>query len=107
MNGQYATERGGRQPGVGNVLQGGGAGSASGRIKVMGLVISNGDDSGWYAHRVSMTDHREAGSEKPIRDVGDTEGKCSSRGTGDEVCGHVHWLQAGDIRPLGGTETYL
>ena len=64
-------ERGVGHPGVGNVLQGGVTGNGSIWIRVMGPVGRNGEDGIGYTNGVPVTDHKEAGAEKIIWDVGD------------------------------------
>ena len=105
--GKGSADRRGRQPGVGNVIQGSGTGGADFRLRAVGPVSSDGKDGGRDAHRVITRDHREAGAAEPRQYVVDASGGGNSGGSGDTVGGHVHWLLTGYGIPVGGVATYF
>ena len=63
--GKGSADRRGRQPGVGNVIQGSGTGGADFRLRAVGPVSSDGKDGGRDAHRVITKDSGEYYSEEP------------------------------------------
>ena len=76
--------------GIGNFLQGGGAGDSTVWVRDVGTFGNYGEEGGRNAHWVHLSDHGEASEVAKIRDIGDAWGGRRTGGSGETVCGDLH-----------------
>ena len=105
--GDTALAGGGRTQGVGNFLQGGGAGDSIvwvGDVSTFGV---NGKEGRGDTHRVPTTDHGEAIEAIMRRDMGDAGDGKRTRGSGNTVGEDLHRETAGNRGALGVTTYHI
>ena len=95
-----------RTHGVGNFLQGGGAGNSIELVRDMGPFGVNGKAGRGDTHTVPATDHREARDSIREQYMGDTGGGRRTRGSGNTVSKDLHRETAGNRGVVGGA-TYI
>ena len=78
-------------------LSGGGASSSVVRIGIMGHVGGDDEYSGGNPYKLPKADHREWGTEKHRRDVGNTGGRRDVEGSWNADSGHICRPQAGTV----------
>ena len=98
---------GGRTQGVGNFLQGGGAGNSIIWVGDMGNFRVNGKEGSRDTHRVPAADHRESGKVIRRRDMVDARGGRRMRGRGSEVGEDLYIETSGNRGSLGGATSLI
>ena len=79
-----------RTQGVGNVLQGGGAGNPTVRVGDMGTFGGHGEEGGRGTHWVPSEYHGEVSATVNRRSVGNTWGGRRTGGSGNAVVDDLH-----------------
>ena len=69
----------------------------------MGPIGGDVEDGGWDAHRVSETNHGEAGAAEVRRDVGYYQGGSSAESGGNPVVNDLHRKKTGYGGTVSGT----
>ena len=88
--GQDAAKGRGGHKSVGDVIYGGGPGSATVRLRFLGSVGINVEDGVRGAHQFPRPNHGEGGTAEQRQDLGSTDGKGSVLRSGYSVGGHLY-----------------
>ena len=98
---------GGRTKGIGNFIQGGGAGDYIVWVGEMGPFGGKVKEGRGDTHWVPATDHGDVSKLVRRRDMGDTRGRSRTRGSRNTVGEDLHRATAGNRGAVGGTTSLI
>ena len=106
-NGDTSLKRGGRTQGLGNFIQGGGAGDSTVWVVDVGTFGGNGEEGGRGTHWVSLSDHGEAIEAAKIWDMGDAWGRRHMGYSRNVVGEDLHREMSGNRGSVGGAKSFI